>query len=191
MHRTYTQLIFFSISLISIIVSCNKCQSRTERQQWSPQLESQIYDVLYAQSANLTTNETAKKEYANCCLSKMKEIFPNGLDNPSTGLKDSLKIVALKMGIECAKSLEKYVNIWTPENRKQLELQLYSMEECKSLPKKLRKEYVECVAFELTSRFPTGLGDSNQTAVKKFMIKARKDCVVMISNKYTKMRQLK
>jgi len=191
MHRIYRQILIFSVSLISIIVSCNKCQKREQKQEWTPQFESQVHDLFYSQSANLTTNERAKQEYADCCVSKFKELFPKGISNVSDDLTDSVKLSIMKMGVECAKNLERHINVWTPENKKQLQLQLYSMEESKSLPKGFRTEYVDCVTFKVTARFPTGLTDSGKTVVQDFMGKARKDCLLMVANKYIKTKKLK
>lgn len=196
MHPIYRQVFFVILSLISLAVTCNKCQkmeARNARQAWNPELEKQMYDVFYLQSANLSDDEKARKEYADCCLSKTKELFPKGISSSGAELNDSLKTSILKMGVECANILAKRINVWesAPEVKKQLSLQFYSLKETKMLPPKMREEYVDCITFKVTTEFPHGLEGSNKKTLQDFIEKSRHECLVLITNKYQKAAGIK
>ncbi|MDB4920074.1 hypothetical protein [Mucilaginibacter sp.] len=190
MHRTYRQLLFALLSIISLAITCNKCRQTKTRQEWTPQLETQMYDVFYQQSASFTTDENAKKEYADCCLAKIKQLFPKGISNMESQMSDSVKIVIMKMGSECALSFKSHINIWQPEVIQQLKLQFYSYAETKLLPENIKKEYVDCIAFKVMTKFPNGFeGNNNKDTLKNVIQKARKDCLKLIINKFQKLKQ--
>lgn len=193
MNRTYRQLLLACLSIISLIITCNRCHQRQVTQEgWNPQLEDQMHDVFYTQAANLTTNETEKQQYADCCLAKMKEMFPNGIGNLGTEMNDSVKIAIMKMGAECSKSFTNHTNIWQPEVIQQLKLQFYSLKETQLLPPTMRKEYVDCIAFKVITKFPTGLDSNvNKDTLKSTIEKARKDCLTLLVNKYRKLKPKK
>ncbi|MDB5089440.1 MAG: hypothetical protein JWR09_3434 [Mucilaginibacter sp.] len=189
MHRTYRQLFFALLSIISLAITCNKCRQTKARQEWSPQLETQMRDVFYQQSASFTTDESAKNEYADCCLSKIKELFPKGFSNIESQMNDSVKIVIMKMGTECAQSFKNHINIWQPEAIQQLKLQIYSYAETKLLPENVKKEYVDCIAFKVMTKFPNGFEGNNKDTLKNAIQKDRKDCLKLIVNKFQKLKQ--
>lgn len=191
MHKIYRQLIFILISLVSIMVACNKCQQRKAKQGWNPALEKQMYDVFYVQASNFSDDETAKKEYSDCCLSKMKELFPNGISNMESQMNDNVKVSIMKMGAECSKTFKNHINIWQPEVVKQLKLQFYSFEETKLLPVGVKKEYVDCISFKIVAKFPNGLNDSDKKPLKQFIQESRKECLKLVLNKYQKLKQNK
>lgn len=190
MNSIYRQVITVSISLVLIIVAFNKCQNKQAAEQWNPALEKQMYDVFYSQSAGLTTSEKARKVYSDCCVSKMKELFPKGISNIESQMSDSVKIAIMQMGVECSKALEHHLNIWQPEVKDQLKLKLYSLEETKLLPESVRKEYVDCIAFKVTAEFPNGLNEEkNKVALQQFIQKSRTACLVLVSNKYPDLKK--
>ncbi|WEK20882.1 MAG: hypothetical protein P0Y49_07000 [Candidatus Pedobacter colombiensis] len=142
-------------------------------------------DVFYTQAANLTDNARAKRAYAECCLSKMKEMFPKGISNIGNEMTDSMKVSVMKMGAECAGVLQHTVNIWEPDVTNQLKLQLYALDEIKMLPPKMKTEYVDCIAFKVTEAFPNGLkANQGKKELQKFIDKARHECVELIGRKY-------
>jgi len=198
MHPVYRSLIAVVFAAISIMITCNKCQQQKARQQaqleWGPELETQMKNLFYEQAARLTTDEHEKKEYADCCLDKMKQLFPNGLVGASL-MTDSMQAAALKMGADCAKVFKKNQDIqtiWTPDVDKQLRLQFYSLPEVKLLPKETREEYVNCLAFKIEDKFPKGFStDSGKIAFKKFNMKARTACLKLILNKYQKAKKVR
>jgi hypothetical protein len=149
-----------------------------------------MYDVFYQQSSSFTTDENAKKEYADCCLAKIKQLFPKGISNVESQMSDSVKIVIMKMGTECAQSFKSHINIWQPEVIQQLKLQFYSYAETKLLPENIKKEYVDCIAFKVMTKFPNGFeGNNNKDTLKNVIQKARKDCLKLIVNKFQKLKQ--
>jgi len=194
MDRTHRQLLLTFLSIVSLIITCNRChqtQELQEQQGWTPQLETQMRDVFYIQASNLTTNENEKQQYAYCCLSKMKEMFPNGIGNLGNEMNDSVKIAVMKMGAECSKSFASHTNIWEPEVIQQLKLQFYSLKETQLLPPAMRKEYVDCMAFKVITKFPTGLDNNvNKDTLKSTIEKARKDCLTLLVNKYRKQKKI-
>ncbi len=192
MHPVYRQIIFGILSLISLMITCNKCQQRKARQEWGPELDKQMHEVFYMQSEKYTTDEYEKQQYADCCLSKMKELFPYGIANMDKQMNDSMKVAVMKMGVECSKSFVNHKNIWQPEVIQQLKLQVYSYPETKLLPEEAKKEYVDCISFKVVSKFPTGLsGNSNRDTLKKVIQKGRKDCLALILYKYKKISKKK
>ncbi|MDB5155916.1 MAG: hypothetical protein JWR50_623 [Mucilaginibacter sp.] len=195
MHPVYRSLIAVAFAAISIMITCNKCQQQKARQQaqqeWGPELDTRMKNLFYQQASRLTTDEYEKNEYADCCLDKMKELFPNGPAGAAL-MTDSMQAAALKMGADCAKVFKKNQNIWTPDVDKQLRLQFYSLPEVKLLPKETREEYVNCLAFKIEDRFPTGFStDSGKKEFKKFNEKARTSCLKLIVNKYQKAKKIK
>ncbi len=189
MHPVYRQIIAVVFALIAIMVACNRCQQRQEAQQWSPALEQQLRDVFYTQAKNLTNDENAKKQYADCCLAKVKELFPHGFANLDKQLNDSVKVSIMKIGAECSKAF----NIWTPDAKQDIKLQFYSYPETKALPYAVQTEYADCLAYKVTTRFPKGLGDDSEAekTYRHFIDSARKDCLRLIANKYQKIKQKK
>lgn len=182
------QLFSILISLLLFVLACNKCQkltARNEPQPWDSKLEKQMADVFYTQAGNMTNNTKAKRAYADCCLSKMKEMFPKGISNIGNEMTDSMKVSIMKMGAECAGVLQHTVNIWEPEAENQLKLRLYSFDEIKMLPANMKKEYVDCIAFKVTAEFPNGLNDNKgKKELEKFINKARSECIKMLGKKY-------
>jgi hypothetical protein len=192
MHPVYRQLIFAFLSLISLMITCNKCERQKARQQWGPELDEQMHEVFYMQSEKFTTDEGEKQQYADCCLSKMKELFPRGIGNIDKQMNDSTKIAIMKMGVECSKSFVNHKNIWQPEVIQQLKLQFYSYPETKLLPAAAKQEYADCISFKVVSGFPNGFdGNSNKDTLKQVIQKARKDCLVLVLNKYKKLKRAK
>lgn len=197
MHPVYRTLIFAAISLFSLILTISRCQRRQAYQQqqaaelkkgWTPELEQQIYDVFYTQSSTFSTTDSLRREFASCCLTKIKAMFPNGLSSMGQ-MTDSVKVAAMKMGAECSKVITKNIDIWQPEVVQQLKLQFYSYPEIKLLPKNVKKEYVDCLSFKVTTHFSRGLSDSStKKDLKKVIEKARNGCLVMIANKYEKLK---
>lgn len=197
MHPVYRTLIFTAISLFSLILTISRYQQRQARQQqqaaelqkgWTPELEQQIYDVFYTQSSSFNTTDSVRREFSSCCVIKMKAMFPNGLSGMGQ-MTDSVKVAVMKMGAECSKVITKNINIWQPEVVEQLKLQFYSYPEIKLLPQNVKKEYVDCLSFKVTTHFPNGLGDSSSKKdLKKVIEKARNGCLVLVANKYEKLK---
>lgn len=182
------QSISILISMILLVISCNRCQksaSKNEPQPWDSNLEKQMTDVFYIQAGNLTSNTKARNAYADCCLSKMKEMFPKGISSLGNEMTDSLKVSIMKMGAECTGVLKHELNIWEPDAESQLKLQLYALDEIKMLPPKLKKEYVDCIAFKVTTAFPNGFKENEgKKELQKLINSARHECVKMIGRKY-------
>jgi len=197
MHPVYRTLIFTAISLFSLILTISRCQRRQAYQQrqaaerqkgWTPELEQQMYDVFYTQSGTFNTTDSVRREFSSCCLIKMKAMFPNGLSGMEQ-MTDSVKIAVMKMGADCSKIVTKSIDIWQPEVVQQLKLQFYSYPEIKLLPQNVKKEYVDCLSFKVTTHFSHGLTDSSaKKDLKKVIEKARNGCLVMIANKYEKLK---
>lgn len=182
------QLFSILISLLLLVIACNRCQkltARDEPQPWDTQLEKQMTDVFYTQAANMTNDERAKRAYADCCLSKIKEMFPKGISNLGKEMTDSMKVSVMKMGAECAGVLQHTLNIWQPDAENQLKLQLYALDETKMLPPKVKKEYVDCIAFKVTAKFPNGFKEhEGKKELQKVINKARHECIELIGRKY-------
>lgn len=192
MPPIYRQLFFILLSAVSLMMTCNRCQQRKASEQWGPELEKQLYDVFYLQSEDLKTDEATRKEFANCCIAKMKVLFPNGVGGIGANMSDSLKRSVMKMGAECAGTFSGHIDIWSPEAQRQLKLRFYSFEETKSLMPGIRYEFVDCLAFKVTAEFPHGLGESgNQKVVQDFIQKSRKECLLMVNNKYEQPKKRK
>jgi hypothetical protein len=195
MHPVYRQLLAAAILLITVISTCNKCQKRQAYQDsqkgWNSAIEQQMYDVFYTRASGMATNEETKQQFAKCCVDKMKQMFPEGVSSIKADMSDSVKVAVMKMGAECAKTFEDHVNIWQPEVIKQLKLQLYSYPETKMLPENMKAEYVDCVAFDVRTEFPNGLGDQDKAALKKFIEKSRTHCLKLLLNKYQKNKATK
>ena len=104
-------------------------------------------------------------------------------------MNDSVKIVIMKMGTECAQSFKKHINIWQPEVIQQLKLQIYSYAETKLLPENVKKEYVDCIAFKVMTDFPNGFEGNNKDTLKNAIQKDRNDCLKLIVNKFQKLKQ--
>jgi hypothetical protein len=197
MHPVYRTLIFTAISLFSLILTISRCQRRQAYQQqqaaelqkgWTPELEQQMYDVFYTQSGTFNTTDSVRREFSSCCLIKMKAMFPNGLSGMEQ-MTDSVKVAVMKMGADCSKIVTKNIDIWQPEVVQQLKLQFYSYPEIKLLPQNVKKEYVDCLSFKVTTHFSHGLSDSStKKDLKKVIEKARNGCLVMIANKYEKLK---
>ncbi|WP_207420650.1 hypothetical protein [Desertivirga brevis] len=186
MHPVYRQFFLAVLSLISIIITCNKCQKReAARHGWNPQLENQMREVFYSQASRLTENEKAKNEYADCLLEKVKVMFPGGIAALESEMSDSVKVAIMKIGVDCGEVLSRSMNIWTEDLEKTLSLQLYSLDETKMLPKNMRKEYVECLVSRLKLEFPSGLNDGNQKDYQSKVAEYRKECLKHLTDKYT------
>jgi hypothetical protein len=158
------------------------------RQTWTPELEQQMRDIFYTQSGRITTNEQEKNDYADCCMSKIKELFPNGVSGMGNEMSDSLKIAILKMGTDCAKSLQSITNPWQPVVVEQLKLDIYSYAETKLLPQKMKQEYVDCLAYKIIAKFPKGLLGAGKDSLKSFLNAERTKCLKLIANKYGKLK---
>jgi hypothetical protein len=184
MHPVYRQVIAAIFALITIMVACNRCHQRQEAQQWTPELEHQLRDMFYTQGKDLTNDENAKNQYADCCVAKVKELFPHGFANLNSQLSDSLKISIMKMGAECSKAF----NVWTLDAKQSIKLQFYSYPETKALPDTVQNEYADCLTYKVTTRFPSGLGGDSEAVktCRQFIDSARKDCLGLIANKYRK-----
>lgn len=188
-------VIALCVSVVTLIIALNKCHNRQIKQYqfehtWTPELESQMRGVFYTQAANIgAAGDSAKSAYADCCVEKMKALFPKGLStmNPNE-MSDSTKIAVMHIGAECSGEIIKHINVWQPEVVQQLKLQFYSYPEIKLLPKAAKSEYVDCLAFKVKTRFPTGLGQAGKDSVKKFIEKARTDCLKLLVNKYKKQK---
>jgi hypothetical protein len=193
MHPIYKQLLLGIIVIISIVSTCNKCQKRSiyeaSQKGWTPALEQQVYDVFYTRASSIATDEATKKQFADCCVSKVKELFPNGLANFNPNMSDSTKVAIMQIGADCAKTFESHVNIWEPAVIKQLKLQFYSYPETKLLTESAKAEYVDCIAFKVQAEFPNGLGDSKPQVFKDFIEKSRVECMKLIANKYQKLNK--
>ena len=146
--------------------------------------------MFYAQANNFHVDEQSKIDFANCCVSKVKEIFPDGFNSKDGPMSDSLKLVIVKMGADCAKTFTAHLKVWTPEAENQLKLQIYSYPETKLIQPGLKKEYVDCVAFKVMQKYQHEIADSiDKKAVRKFVTKARGDCIRLIANKYRQLKQ--
>ncbi|WEK17826.1 MAG: hypothetical protein P0Y49_13560 [Candidatus Pedobacter colombiensis] len=188
MTSVHKQLFSILLSLLALVIACNRCQritARNDAKTWDTQLEKQMTDVFYTQAGTITKSEKARRAYADCCLSKMKEMFPKGISNLDKEMTDSMKVSVMKMGAECAGVLQHNVNIWEPDAKNQLNLQLYALDEIKMLPPEMKKEYVDCISFKVTAEFPNGLKENEgKEGLQKFINKARKECIEMIGRKY-------
>src|ERR1700744_759423 len=106
MHPIYRQVIAIVFALISVLIACNQCHQREvqrqEQQQWGPAVENEIRTALYDQASKISTNESEKQAYVDCCLSRMKELFPNGMNGVGAGMKDSVQAAIIRMGFECS-----------------------------------------------------------------------------------------
>jgi len=191
--RTVIALCFTAVTLL---IALNKCHNRQIKQYqfehtWTLALESQMRGVFYTQAANIgAADDSAKSAYADCCVEKMKALFPKGLSsmNPNE-MNDSTKIAVMHIGATCSGEIIKRINVWQPEVVQQLKLQFYSYPEIKSLPKAAKSEYVDCLAFKVKTQFPTGLKQAGKDSVKNFIEKARTDCLKLLVNKYKKQKQ--
>lgn len=192
MHRVYRQLILALFSIISVAIACNTCQQNQQRKRaretWGPQLDQQVYDIFYMQSARLTTNDDERKQFADCCLAKMKELFPNGIADIGTQMSDSVKVAVMKMGAGCSMVIKSPITVWSPELMQQLKLQFYSYAETKLLPDDAKKEYVDCLAFKITTEYPNGISGVQKDSLKKTITKARESCLKLVANKYQKLK---
>lgn len=195
MNPVYKQVIGVLLSLTMMTISCYRCQQRSTRNDphpWDTELEKQMTEVFYTQSAGITNDTYAREKYAKCCMEKMKELFPKGISNLDLKMTDSMKVSIMQMGAECAGVFKHKMNIWQPETENQLKLQLYSLEEVKMMPEKLKKEYVDCITFKVTAEFPNGLGENEgKKTIQKFINKSRHECIVLIGNKYKVPRSVK
>ncbi|MDP9080779.1 MAG: hypothetical protein M3O71_25460 [Bacteroidota bacterium] len=194
MNTTTRTVIALCFTLFSVILALSKCHNRQVKQYqfehtWTPALEAQMRDVFYSQAANIVTDDSSKAAYADCAVSKIKALFPNGLASMNlTEMTDSVKIAIMKIGAECSSELTKRINVWQPELVQQLKLQLYSYPETKLLPAAAKPEYVDCLAFRIKAQFPKGLSVAGKDSVKKFIEKARTGCLILVVNKYKKRR---
>lgn len=189
MHRVHRQLLLAIFSLIILITTCNKCRQReTATHTWTPELEQQMHDVFYTQSARFTTSEAEKNEYSDCCLSKIKELFPNGIASMGADMSDSVKVAIMRMGTECARSFKSLTDPWQPVVVEQLKLTIYSDAVAKLLPQKMKQEYVDCISYKIIGKFPKGLKSSNRDSLKIFMKAERKKCLKLLVNKYGKLK---
>jgi hypothetical protein len=190
MHRVYRQLIFGAIAVISLISTCNRCHKRSvfeaSQRGWTPALEQQMYDVFYERASRMGTDDTQRRQFANCCVEKLKERFPNGPASMTNAITDSLTIVGMKIGAECSKGFENHVNIWQPEVVEQFKLRVYSYPETKLLPEEAKSTYVDCITFKVKAEFPNGLGESKPKVLKDFIEKCRTECIKLTVNKYKK-----
>ena len=196
MHKVYRQIIFAVLSVISLAITCNRCRQRQAYQQmqigdqgqiggqgWTPALEQQMRDVFYQQSAKVTSNEQEKNQFADCCMEKMKAMFPNGVSGIETKLTDSVRIAIMKMGSSCALSL-KSLGVWNAQVVEQVKLAIYSYPDTKMLPQKMKKEYVDCLTFKIEAKFPNGIKESTKDSLKKFIKAERPKCLNLLVNKY-------
>jgi len=190
--RTIIALCF---TIVSVLIALTKCHQRQVKQYqfehtWTPALESQMREVFYTQAANIAADDSSKSAYADCCVEKIKVLFPKGLSSMNASeMSDSTKIAIMRIGAECSAALTKNINIWQPEVVQQLKLQFYSYPEIKLLPAAAKTEYIDCLAFKVETHFPTGLGKANQDSLKKFIEKARTGCLRLVANKYKKQKQ--
>ncbi len=203
MHPVYRQIFSGILLCISLMVACNKCQRRQAYQQqlqqqqqgWSPELEQQMYEMYYRQTADFPTDEQTKKQYTWCCVNKIKELFPLGLADITERMNDSTRLAIMRAGADCAMGMKHKMNIWNEETLKQLKLQFYSYPEIKYLPKKSKDEYVDCLAFEVKTTYPNGLGEDStakkQSDLKKTIEKARTHCLKLVINKLTQTKEMK
>lgn len=172
------------------MITCNRCQKReafrSAQSRWSPELENQMYEVFYTQSAGYRLDEEARKGFANCCVSKIKKLFPDGIGNIQNEMTDSMKVVMMKMGVECGKEFEGHTNVWTADVVKQLKLRFYSYAEVKLFPEEAKAEYVDCVTYTVTAKYPNGMGYDSKTELQKFIDSARNDCALLVAKKYQK-----
>jgi hypothetical protein len=191
MHPVYRQIISGVLLCISLIMACKKCQRRQAYQEqqkgWSPELERQMYEMFYRQTADFPTDDETKKQYTWCCVNKIKELFPAGLSDITEKMNDSTKLAIMRAGSDCAMGIRHKMNIWNEETLKQLKLQFYLYPEIKYLPKKSKDEYVDCLSFEVKTKYPNGLGEENtakrQAEIRKAIEKARTHCLKLVVNK--------
>lgn len=187
MHKVYRQILLAVISLIFFISTCSRCRQRQqETHSWTPQLEQQMRDVFYAQSARLAINETERNQFADCCLEKMKDLFPNGISSMDANMSDSVKVAIMKMGADCVTPLKSDLNIWSPDVIEQFKLNVYSAPETKLLPQKMKKEYVDCITYKVMAKFPQGLKEGGKDSLKAFLKIERTKCLKLLINKYGK-----
>ncbi len=188
-------IIAVCFSVVSLLIALTKCHQRQVKQYqfehtWTPALESQMREVFYTQAEKIAADDSSKSAYADCCVEKIKMLFPKGLSSMNASeMNDSTKIAIMRIGAECSAALTKNINIWQPEVVKQLKLQFYSYPEIKLLPAAAKTEYIDCLAFKIETHFPTGLGQANQDSLKKFIEKARTGCLRLVANKYKKQKQ--
>jgi hypothetical protein len=194
MNATTRTVIAICFALFSVIMALNKCQQQKIKNYkfehtWTPELETQMRDVFYTQISNIAVNDSAKKEYVDCCFAKIKEMFPNGLSSMKPDeMTDSTKIAMVKQCAECAAILTKQINVWQPDIVQQLKLQFYSYPEVKQLPEAAKSEYVDCLTFKVKTQFPSGLSKAGKDSVKSFIEKARRGCLILVANKYKKQK---
>lgn len=153
---------------------------------WTPSLERKMYEMYYEQAGQYTENHKGKRGYADCCLESVKVIFPNGLPEGNTTITDDMKIKMMKVGTECVKKIERYVDVWDEESLKQLKLRFYGYDEVKLLSENIKGDYVDCLAYKVKGRYPSGLRDASSTVLKEFIQKSRKECMSLIVDKYGK-----
>ncbi|AYL96771.1 hypothetical protein [Mucilaginibacter celer] len=195
MNPVFRSALIIALSLISLMFSISRCrQNQARRQQqmqagWTPEVERQMYNLFYEKAAQFTNNDDERKQFSACCMIKLKALLPNGITGTEL-MTDSVKAAAIKMGLECSKNIHSQLNIWQPEVVQQLKLQFYSYPEVKLLPANVKKEYVDCLAFRVTTDYPTATGaDSiDSKKLKRVVEKARNGCLVLIANKFNKLK---
>jgi hypothetical protein len=207
MHPVYRQILVGVLLLISIIRLCVSCQKRNQHNAayqmvssqnsqmtlnsdgWGAETEAQLYKLFYSQAANLQIDAQAKSKFADCCVEQMKKLFPAGPSQITVGMSDSVKLAAMQVGVNCAQSVAKTINVWNNETLKQLKLRFYSYEEVKYLPKKAKDEYVECLAYKVKTHFPSGVNEENpkkhKSVVQDFVQQSRTECLKLITAKYS------
>jgi hypothetical protein len=155
MQPLYRSIILAVICVFSLIVTLNKCQRKKAKERWGPELERELNNVFYQQASRVTTDEILIQKYTDCCISKMKEVFPNGIGSLGSDMPDSTKAKMIRMTTDCARLL-RTSNIWDAETKKQFGLTLYSLPEVKLLPQDIKAEYIDCIVFKVTAKFPDG-----------------------------------
>ena len=64
----------------------------------------------------------------------------------------------------------------------------YSYAETKLLPEDAKKEYVDCLAFKITTEYPNGISGVQKDSLKKTITKSRESCLKLVVNKYQKLK---
>jgi hypothetical protein len=144
---------------------------------WTPEVEKQVYTLLYDQSEQLLVKDDQRKEWANCAVQKLKAALPQGMDSVT---QDSISRLAQSIGASCIQTVSNAMFKWSPMMVQSIKQKVLSRPELNAIKEEQRAAVIDCLVAKLQKEFPDGF---TIALIEGAAAKYAKDCVAEISAK--------
>lgn len=143
----------FTVSVIGILIGTMEFANKNQGG-WDSESVKVFEQQVFTSVDSLGLDKGQKKEFTDCCLSKLKLKFPQGIAQIP---QDSVNRFGKEIGKECYRQLANKNLSWTKKFEELMKTYYMNAPELQKVDTKIRAAYIDCLIEKLKIKYPAGL----------------------------------